>query len=492
MSHPCDNLTGIVKLIPFAGLLCLAALVTTAQDTADAVKPDQAARDRMKQVETCLLPPVLVKGEARPCSTLQAQMQKLNVTALSIAVIHNGAVDWVAAYGATPDTIFQAGSISKPLAAIGALHLVQEGKLPLDSNIDPLLTSWKIPASTAAPNAVVTLRELLTHTAGFTVHGFPGYAKGEPVPTLVQVLNGEKPANTPAIRLETVPGSQWKYSGGGLTVMQQLVVDVTKQPFPTFLHDTVLAPIGMTHSTYQQPLPADLLSKAALPYRADGSPVAGGPHTYPEMAAAGLWTTPFDLVRYILEVQRSLRGRANHVLSEEMTKKMLEPGKGDWGLGVQIGGSPGNRYFTHGGVNEGYQSIFVGYEHTGEGAAVMTNSDSGMEVAEQVVAAIATAYGWPDFQPAERTQIKLDHAALEKYAGVYEIQPGVDVTFTLEGDQLMTQLTGQPKIPVYPEGKDKFYVTVVDAEVEFTPDATGKITSLVIHQGGHDAKAVKK
>ena len=245
----------------------------------------------------------------------------------------------------TTESMFQAGSISKPVAALAALHLVEQGKLSLDSDVNQTLKSWKVPASVVAPAAVVTLRELLTHTAGLTVHGFPGYAANEPVPTLVQILNGEKPANTDPILVEATPGSRWKYSGGGYTVLQQLMVDVSQQPFPDLMRELVLTPLGMTRSTYDQPLPASLHSSAATPYRSDGTPVEGGSHTYPEMAAAGLWSTPTDLARFAIEIQRSLQGNANHVISTQMTTQMLTRGKGDWGLGIAIGGHPENPVF---------------------------------------------------------------------------------------------------------------------------------------------------
>src|SRR5579862_6638052 len=317
---------------------------------------------RIEKIQSCLTGPVVIKGDLHSCHTLADRMADLHVPGVSIAVVHNGVIDWARGFGVqqlggkpvSTDTLFQAGSISKPVAAMAALHLVQEGKLSLDSDVNTLLTTWKIPASPAAPNATVTLRELLTHTAGFTVHGFPGYAANAAVPTLVQVLNGEKPANTDPIRLENGPGKDWKYSGGGYTVMQQLLVDVAKEPFPKLLHDSVLAPIGMTHSTYQQPLPAALQPSAAAPYTADGTAVPGGAHTYPEMAAAGLWTTASDIALYVMENQQSLAGKANHVLSQEMTREMMTPGLGSWGLGVQIGGAEKDRYFTHGGVNAGF------------------------------------------------------------------------------------------------------------------------------------------
>jgi CubicO group peptidase (beta-lactamase class C family) len=338
--------------------------------------------------------------------TLADRMKELKIPGVSIAVIHQGTMEWARGFGVRSvggppvdaDTMFQAGSISKPVAAMAALRLVQDGKLSLDADINTYLTSWKLPNDPVTAGHPITLRELLTHTAGATVHGFPGYASNEPVPTLVQVLNGEKPANTPPIRSEAEPGTRWKYSGGGYTIMQQVLIDVTEEPFPTLLHDSVLAPIGMSHSTYEQPLPQEFQSFAATPYRSNGEPVEGGAHTYPEMAAAGLWTTSTDLARYIIEVQQSLQGKANHVLSENMTREMLTPGMGHWGLGLEISGSGSNPYFLHGGSDEGFRDFFAAGENNGDGAVVMTSGDAGSLLADEVMRSIATEYGWKDYR----------------------------------------------------------------------------------------------
>ncbi len=390
------------------------------------------------------------------------------------------------------ETLFQAGSISKPLAAMAALRLVQQGRLSLDADVNQTLISWKVPQSTSAAGKPVTLRELLTHTAGTTVHGFPGYANGEAVPTLVQVLNGEKPANTPAIVVETEPGSTWNYSGGGYTIMQQMLVDVTKEPFPKLLHDTVLAPIGMTHSTYQQPLPEQMKNAIATPFDAEGKPVVGGPHTYPEMAAAGLWTTPSDLARYILEVQTSLEGKSNHVLTQAMTKQMVTPGQGTWGLGLRIDGSGQNPYFSHNGSNDGYESVFVGYESSREGAVVMTNAQGGGVIADEVIRCIAAEYGWPDWKPAVRTAIDVDAKTLSSYVGSYALNPKFILVITMDGGNLEAQATGQSKFKLDVESSTVFFPEVFEAKIEFVKDEAGKVTGLVLHQGGHDVKAAKQ
>lgn len=468
-----------------------------AQNT-PAVSPELA--QRIQRVENGLVGPIVIKGDAYATHKLADRMRELNVPGVSVAVIHQGKIEWARGYGVTriggppvtPDTMFQAGSISKPVAAMAALHLVEALKLSLDADINTELKSWKVPSEPVQAGKPITLRELLTHTGGTTVHGFPGYATDAPVPTLVQVLNGEKPANTPAIRSEAAPGARWNYSGGGFTIMQQAMIDVTGEPFPKLLHDTVLAPIGMTHSTYGQPLPKEFQAFAATPYHGDGKPVAGGAHTYPEMAAAGLWTTPSDIARYAIEVENSLSGKANHVISAQMTSQMLTPGMGFWGLGLEIGGAPANPYFSHGGVNEGFVNIFVAYAKSGEGAVVMTNSDRGGAIGDEIMHSVAAEYAWPDYHPTVRAVVPVDAKILAQYAGSYQLAPNFDLVITNENNQLMAQATGQDKSPIYAESETMFFPIVVEAEIEFVKDDHGKVTSLILHQGGHDMKAPKK
>jgi CubicO group peptidase (beta-lactamase class C family) len=456
-------------------LACCAAQFSVAQK-APVASPE--TEQHIQRVTSGLTGDVVIKGDEHATRMLADRVKELNVPGVSIAVIHEGKIEWARGFGVnsigglpvTAETMFHAGSISKPLAAMAALRLVEQGKLSLDADVNTFLTTWKFLADPVAVAKPVTLRELLTHTGGTTVHGFPGYASTEPVPTLVQVLNGEKPANTPAIRSEAVPGTKWNYSGGGYTIMQQALIDVTKEPFPKLLHDTVLAPIGMTQSTYEQPLPKEFQDYAATPYSGDGKPIKGGAHTYPEMAAAGLWTTPIDLARYAIEVQKSLEGKANHVLSVEMTRQMLTPGMGHWGLGLEIGGAEANPYFTHGGVNEGFVNNFAAYEKTGEGAVVMTNSANGGLIASEILHSIAAVYGWPDFQPIVRTVVSVGPKILAQYAGIYALAPTFNMTITLDDGRLISQATGQGKVPLFAESETMFFPKDINAEIEFPKD----------------------
>ena len=483
--------------LTFAILACLATQRALSQTSAAATIEVQ---QHIQHVESGLLPAIVIKDDPHQAHTLVDRMTALHVPGVSIAVIHNGKMEWAKGFGVasaggppvTPETLFQAGSISKPVAALAALRLVQQGKLSLDADVNTLLKSWKLPAAPVAEGKPVTLRELLTHTGGTTVHGFPGYAADATVPTLVQVLDGEKPANTPAIRIEAVPGSKWNYSGGGFTIMQQILIDTTGQPFPKLLQDTVLSPIGMTHSTYQQPLPADRKSTSATPYDFQEKPIPGGAHTYPEMAAAGLWTTPTDLAKYMIEVQTSLQGKSNHVLSQATTREMLTAGLGHWGLGLEIGGSASNPYFSHGGVNEGFESLFLAYEQGGDGAVVMTNAQGGSALADEIMHSVATEYGWPDDRPIVKTAVNVDPKVLADYVGTYEMEPTFSLVFSVEDGHLAIQPTGQSKLRLFAESSTKFFPLEVDAVVEFVKDSQGKVTQLILHQGGHDNRAVRK
>src|SRR5258707_13207845 len=233
------------------------------------------------------------------------RMAHYHVLGLSLACIHNGTLEWAQTFGVarvggepvTPETLFQASSISIPVTALAVLRLVEQGKLNLDVDVSQYLRGWKLPTNRFTERKKATLRELLSHTAGATVHGFEGYDAGEKVPTLVQVLNGERPANSAPVTIDFVPGTKFRYAGGSYTIVQQILMDVTGQPFPELMQELIFQPLHMVHSTFQQHIPEKLRPLIAMPYAKDGNAIEGGPHTYPEMAVAGLWTTPSDLAR---------------------------------------------------------------------------------------------------------------------------------------------------------------------------------------------------
>ena len=239
-------------------------------------------------------------------------------------------------------------------------------------------------------------------------------------------------------------------------------------------------------------MPGALRSGAATPYEAGGTPVAGGFNTYPEMAAAGLWTTPTDLARFAIEIQRSLRGDANRVLSAAMTKQMLVAGQGKYGLGLEIGGSPENPFFAHGGINQGFEGVLVTYQRSGDGAVVMTNAQGGQRLANDILRSIASVYGWPDFHPMVRATVRVDPSILATYTGIYKLKPAFSMAIMLENGQLMAQATHQHKFPVFPESQSMFFFKAIDARIEFFSEENGQISHLVLHQNGNDMRGERK
>jgi CubicO group peptidase (beta-lactamase class C family) len=277
------------------------------------------------------------------------------------------------------------------------MRLVQDGKVFLDADINTYLTSWQVPDNEFVSTEKVTLRRILSHSAGTTVHGFRGYRYSEPSPTLIQVLNGAPPANSAPIVVDFVPGSDQRYSGGGYVVMQQALMDIEGATFPEIMRETVLQPIGMANSTFEQPLPESRLSSASAGHHSNGGVVPGDHHVYPEMAAAGLWTTPTDLARFLIELQLSLRGESNQVLSRELVELMLTEVGGGFGLGFAVWSHGGERYFGHGGANEGFRCFMVAHRSRGFGVVVLTNSDDGADLADAVVELIGEREGWPGY-----------------------------------------------------------------------------------------------
>ena len=363
--------------------------------------------ERISHVENGLSQSTYLKGWA---STLRDRMANYDVPGVSIAVINDYRVEWARGYGVLEagtaevvdeNTLFQAASISKPVAAVAVLRLVQEGKLDLDEDVNTKLRSWKVPQNALTRRSPVTLRGLLNHSAGVTVHGFPGYRSDARVPSLVEILDGAGPANTQPIRVDMEPGTKWRYSGGGYTIAQQLLIDQAGKPFDMLLHEMVLGPLGMDHSTYEQPLPSDGIAHAAVGHSRQGRVIRGKRHVYPEQAAAGLWTTPSDLARFAIELMQAARGESQKVLSRATAEEMFTRSLGDYGLGLSVEGDEDWLEIGHGGSNAGFMCRMIAFPHQGKGVVVMTNGDRGAALYQEVIRSVARAYGWARHKPNE-------------------------------------------------------------------------------------------
>ena len=419
------------------------------------------------------------------------QMQRRQIPGLSLCVFDDGKVVRARGYGVvergqstpvTPDTLFEAGSISKPVTALAALVLVDEGRLSLDEDVNAKLVTWKVPTSDFTKQSKVTLRNLLSHSSGMSGATFDGYRFDEPLPSLVQILNGEAPAKSPPIRVESIPGAQWNYSSGGYLVVQQLLMDVSGKPFPDLMQATVLAPLGMTSSTFRQPLPADRRNSAATGHGEDRTPVLGRWHIYPEMAAGGLWTTACDLARFAMGVQRSVAGSSTGVLLQPMARQMVTRQKQDSGLGVFVDGKEGSSRFFHQGRDEGFDSTLVAYVETGKGVAVMLNANDDSRLVPRILRRAGELYHWPDFpQPAHRNEASataVEPSLLAKYEGRYQLGADDVITFAARNGRLFTQSGGMDDEEFLPETPTRFVSMDRDAEVSFESSTDGSIVGL--------------
>ena len=332
---------------------------------------------------------------------------------------------------------------------------------------------------TVPPNASwqprVTLRQIASHSAGLTVGGFPGYRRGSPLPTLTEILTGASPANTAGIRVDTLPGVELRYAGGGTTVLQQVLEDVTREPFADLMRELVLEPLGMSRSGYTQPLLDELRPEAATAHGTDGTPVAGGWHVYPELAAAGLWTTPGDLARFAVAVQRAASGAHRAILGPELTASMLTRHAGPTsrlggldsvGLGLFLGGSEA-MWFGHSGGNEGFKCHLLAHREAGCGLAVMTNGDRGHALVAEILAGVAGAMKWPDWEASEPGDDTEPAVSLDALTGVYELRPGGVVEVARHGDELVVAALGQPPIRFLRFSETEFGSFAVETTLAF-------------------------
>lgn len=446
--------------------------------------------ERIQHIEHGLISDAAIWSQGVKTRTMTEQMAYYKTPGLSLAVINNGELEWAQGYGVleagrpepvTHETIFQACSISKHVTMVGTLRLVQEGILHFDEDINRYLVSWKVPANRLWQPRI-TLRQLLGHTAGLTQNWYRGFRRGEAIPTMLQVLEGHPPANTPPVRVELVPGSQFRYSGSHYSVLQQLLIDVTGKPFAELMQALVFEPLGMRHSSYDQGYPDQRPETAAVGHYIGGEPVYGKWRMIPEMAAAGLWTTSVDLALLACELHRAHMGKPTNMLKKEVVDQAFTPqAQESFGLGIQLEGQGQSRRFGHSGDNIGYKCFSTAYAEQGMGAVVLTNADDGWWVIEETVRALAQEYAWPDYLP-KRVTVMVDTHIFDSYVGEYEVRPGFPFRISRRKDGLYLEVTDQMPIALHPSSEISFFTHVMNSELTFTKNEGGQVIGLVLKQ----------
>jgi len=478
-----------------AGIISFAAACSS--DGTDNVQ------SRINAVENNLIVSVINTGSDPAGMSLSDRMHHYQVPGVSIAVISNGEIEWAKGYGVieaggtqpvTPDTVFQACSVSKPVSVTGMMLLAQSGEINISRNVNDYLRSWHLADNTFTTDEKATIQRLMSHTGGTNVSGFLGYPTGSAIPTLLQVLNGRAPANTDPIQIVYEPGSQCRYSGGGMEVLQQMTEDVTGMPFRTYMQDKLLSSLGMNSSDFVQPMDGPLSEGAAKGHDVDGAVLPGGWNTYPELVAAGLWTTPSDLARLIIEVQKAAVDNQGTVLSQQTAVEILTMQKNSkFGLGYGLINGNGGLIFQHTGSNVGYKSFFGGYKDRGQGVAVMINGDNGYTLCMEIVRSVAKVYGWPDFKPEEANLIEILPSVLQSYAGDYKQTDG-DMTFQVyvSGNGLMMKFVSviSERLDMYPTDTDTFLLrSQLPGTLTFSKDGSGSVKgfAIALQEGGNIA-----
>ena len=341
-------------------------------------------------------------------------LERFNVPGVSIAVIRDFDIHWAKGYGiadvesgaaVNTETLFQAASISKPVNAMALLKAAEEGRFSIDEDVNKLLSSWQIPESEHTESAFVTPRMLASHTSGLGDGlGFPGYEPQVALPSLPQIFDGAEQSNVGVVRMARPPMTAYHYSGGGVTILQQLLLDTYDKPYAELLQDMVLEPIGMSSSTFQQPLPVDRDRNAARAHGISGAAMGPKWHVYPELAAAGLWTTSTDLAKFAIEVQLSYQNHSNKVLTQASTSEMLSPvGVGPFAVGFSLSKRGEGWYFDHGGSNWGFQAQLTAHKVNGYGYAIMTNGFMGGQLIAELSRRIEASYAFDSLaEPVRR------------------------------------------------------------------------------------------
>ncbi|MCD2259130.1 serine hydrolase domain-containing protein [Psychroserpens luteolus] len=459
-----------MRLLCFVMTLCL---ITSCEGQKK--NENKVLEDRISRIENGLQSRLQIQyndSTIKSIYNIEERMQELKVPGLSIAVLNNGVIEWDKGYGiadslenrkVTTKTLFQAGSISKVVAATRALQLAEQSLIDLDLNVNTYLSSWKLPENEFTENQKVTTRRILNHTAGLTISGFKGYKKGETIPSIPKILDGK--GNTNPVRVYKEPGKSWSYSGGGYTIMQHMITDIEQKQFPEIMMENVLKPLGMTSSTFKNPLPQAYHNIAAAGYNFDGTQVEGKWWIYPEMAAAGLWTTPSELLVWAKEIQQILQTQKDGLLQVNTVSEMLTPNEDDQGLGPYVL----DLTFGHGGADEGFRADLVVWKKTPNAVVIMTNSQNGNTIIRELLLSIVHEYNLPGYTPTKRVFKEQSQEQLARFIGTYDFLEKGIANMTVKGDGL--EFTGElfsKPIFLWPESDTTFFNKKTGTRYKFT------------------------
>ena len=433
----------------------------------------------IEEVENSLRAEYYVSGDS--LISIIDKMKELKIPGLSLAVIDNFEVVWAKGYGIADvetnnkvdvNTIFQAASISKPFTAYATMKLVQENKLELNKDINTYLKTWKLVDNNFTETKKVTFKNLLSHNAGTTIHGFPGYKSTDTLPTLDQILNGVSPANTNKVIVDIEPETENRYSGGGYIIVQKALIDITGKPFEEFMQNQVLKPLELQNSFFSpKALTKEQKLNATAGHYSDGSKVIGNRHIYPEMAAAGLWSTAEDLAKFSVEIQKTLKGNSGKILTKQYAQMMMTPVlNGEYNIGFGNEEYNGEPFFEHAGGNEGYACFLTFHKEKGYGFALMVNSSSQIDILFPLFRSIDKAYSWGLFSSGIYNSDNISVPELQRFTGKYKVSFDRSIKIYVKNKKLFYKMSFNEESELTPVGNHAFISSDRNNKIEFSKE----------------------
>ncbi|MFC2160951.1 serine hydrolase domain-containing protein [Acidobacteriota bacterium] len=456
-------------------------------------------KERKKIIENGLLKSIVFEGENPEKMKLSERMAYYKVPGVSISVIDNFKIEWAKGYGVTQtnsqnpvtfETIFQATSISQAVTASGVLALASQRKMGLDININDFLQSWKIPDNQFTQKDKVTIRRLLSRNSGLVPLEYEGVESIEDKGSLQQILNGEKTENPP-VYIANIPGTELEFSEAGYAILENLIQDITEQSFSDFMTEVILNPLKMDQSSFASLLPEPLYVDAACGHDREGFPVKGKGFIYPVTAASGLWTTPSDLATFSIALMSSALGNSQSVFEPELARSMLSIHVGNQGLGFFIADEGDNLHFYIRGKNKGFSCFLVVYPVKGQGVVIMTNSENGEYLIDEILRAVSEAYKWPHFLPDIKKYLRLDPSIYQLYEGLYQVNPEYQLNVSYEDYYLIIQPSNQKATRFFVENATTFFSTDPYIRIRFVLDSRRTVTGLVLKQRDFTLEAKK-
>lgn len=470
-------------LLTFSAAMLMQAAVADEASVRTGGGPESAcatypeASHRKESVEVGLRRTVRFLNRDEPGFSLNQRLEAHKTPAVSVTLVDNNRVDWSASYGLMRrdsnekvdcHTLFQAASLSKPVAMMAMMRMHERKQINLDADIDTYLKNYKLPQGKQSKDNPVTLRNILTHTSGITPGGFSGYTQEEAMPSDVEVVSATGITNSPRVEVTRTPGEQLMYSGGAYTLAELALQDIFDRPFEKIMQHWILSPVEMTGSDFSQPLVEPKRLLAAKGHTADGSAVEGGWNNHPEQAAAGLWSTSHDLAKFLIEIGKGYRGQSD-VFSKALIDSMLTNPIAQHAYGFRLMGEGDTLALVHYGGTVGYRSGMVLSLASGDGAVFLTNSDNGSALINELLLSASAVYQWEHFKQIEMTESPVVIDALKNFIGDYKFEAQgwqVSVVYDDSEEQVAVVFPNDDRYLLVPTTKSKNHFVHADTGVE--------------------------